>query len=175
MIVEIILIAVASVAIGILAWKLHKKESSQEEVINKPVSEPTPIEEKPEKPKEEGIGHKFDVGDWVVSPNGVYWHVDAIRDGRYQVSANSGECTDWSLNTNIYHKFTPQDAKEGDVLVDICDDFVNPLIFILKKFEHKNYGLAKLSDYSSYCFLTAGDRQMFKEGKYYHENNIKAD
>ena len=51
-----ILIAVAAIAIGILAWKLHKKESSQEEVINKPVSQPTPVDEVPkedEKPKEE--------------------------------------------------------------------------------------------------------------------------
>ena len=55
MIVGVIIIVVAAIAIGILAWKLHKKESSQEEVINKP-SEPTPTDEVPkedEKPKEE--------------------------------------------------------------------------------------------------------------------------
>lgn len=67
MIVGIIIISVAAIAIGILAFILYKKEkeSSQEEVINKPsepVSEPsTPPtdevskeeEKEPEKPKEE--------------------------------------------------------------------------------------------------------------------------
>ena len=55
-----ILIAVAAIAIGILAWKLHKREKAlQEEVINKPsepVSQTTPVDEVPkedEKPKEE--------------------------------------------------------------------------------------------------------------------------
>lgn len=59
---------------------------------------------------------KFNEGEWLVSPNGVYWHIDAIRDGRYQVSSDSGECADWPLDTNIYHGFTIQDAKDGDVL-----------------------------------------------------------
>lgn len=67
---------------------------------------------------EEGIPHelKFKEGDWVVSPNGVYWHIDAIQNGRYQVSSDSGECAEWPLDTNIYHRFTIQDAKDGDVL-----------------------------------------------------------
>ena len=76
MIVGIIIIAVAAIAIGILAWKLHKKESSQEEVINKslePVSQPTPTDEvpkeeekEPEKPKDEEVQPKFKVGDWIT-------------------------------------------------------------------------------------------------------------
>ena len=60
---------------------------------------------------------KFHEGDWVVSPNGVYWHIDAIRNSRYQVSSESGNCAEWPLDTNIYHKFTIQDVKDGDVLV----------------------------------------------------------
>jgi len=63
---------------------------------------------------------KFKVGDWVVSPNGVYWHIDAIRDGRYQVSSDSGKSADWPLDTNIYHEFTIEDAKDGDVLELDC-------------------------------------------------------
>ena len=69
MVVGIIIIVVAAIAIGILAWKLHKKESSQEEVINKP-SEPIPVDEvqkeeekEPEKPKEEVVEPKFKDGD----------------------------------------------------------------------------------------------------------------
>ena len=65
---------------------------------------------------------KFKVGDWVVSPNGVYWHIDAIRDDRYQVSSDSGGSADWPLDTNIYHKFTIQDAKDGDVLAYVTDE-----------------------------------------------------
>lgn len=66
-----------------------------------------------------------------------------------------------------------QDAKDGDVLCDYHEAYDNPLIFILKKFEHVNFGLVRPSDYSSYCFLTAVDRQKFKEGTYHHEHNIK--
>ena len=68
--------------------------------------------------------------------------------------------------------FTIQDAKAGDVLCDCCEEYDNPLIFILKKFERVNFGLVRPSDYSSYCFLTAGDRQIFKEGRYHHKHNI---
>ena len=70
---------------------------------------------------------KFKVGDWVVSPNGVYWHIDAIQNGRYEVTADTGQCGNWSLDTNIYRLWTIQDAKDGDVLAeDTC-------IFIIKK------------------------------------------
>ena len=75
---------------------------------------------------------KFNIGDWVVSPNGVYWHIDAIRDGRYQVSSDSGGSADWPLDTNIYHKFTIQDAKDGDVLHSPS----HHLIWIYKDNEH---------------------------------------
>lgn len=61
---------------------------------------------------------KYKVGEWVVSPNGVYWHIDAIRDGRYHVTSNSGECAEWPLDADIYHNFSIQDAKDGDVLAD---------------------------------------------------------
>jgi hypothetical protein len=62
------------------------------------------------------VESKFKVGDWVVSPNGVYWHIDKISNNRYEVTSNTGESSNWNLDTNIYHKFTIQDAKDGDVL-----------------------------------------------------------
>lgn len=46
---------------------------------------------------------KFHEGDWVVSPNGVYWHIDAINNNRYEVSSVDGTRTDWQLNTRLYH------------------------------------------------------------------------
>jgi len=58
---------------------------------------------------------KFKVGDWVVSPNGVCWHIDAVKE-RYEVSTDTGVCADWPLNTDIYRLWTIQDAKAGDVL-----------------------------------------------------------
>lgn len=59
---------------------------------------------------------KFHEGDWVVSPNGVYWHIDKISNNRYEVTSDTGESSSWNLDTNIYHKFTIQDAKDGDVI-----------------------------------------------------------
>ena len=60
---------------------------------------------------------KFHIGDWVVSPNGVYWHIDAINNNRYEVSSTDGARADWSLNTSLYRLWTIEDAKDGDVLV----------------------------------------------------------
>lgn len=71
------------------------------------------------------IEPKFRVGDWAVSPNGVYWHIDAIQNGRYEVTANTGQCGNWPLDTNIYRLWTIYDAKDGDVLTN--GDF--PCIF----------------------------------------------
>ena len=74
---------------------------------------------------------------------------------------------------DCFHLWTVQDAREGDVLIDHCDDYKNPLIFILKKFERVNFGLAQESDYSSYCFLSMSDKPRFKEGYFHHMNDIK--
>ena len=64
---------------------------------------------------------KFHEGDWVVSPNGVYWHIDRIENNRYKVTSDAGACADWPLSTNLYHLWTIEDAKAGDVLVhDDC-------------------------------------------------------
>ena len=76
---------------------------------------------------------KFKVGDWVVSPNGVYWHIDAIQNGRYEVTADTGQCGNWPLDTNIYRLWTIQDAKDGDVLSN------GKMIVIFKHFEEPSY------------------------------------
>lgn len=119
------------------------------------------------------IEPKFKVGDWVVDE---HWHTHIVKkvskideDG---YSFNNGDFASFECANEYFHLWTIKDAKDGDVLVDICDDFVNPLIFILKKFERKDFGLAKLSDYSSYCYLTMSDNQKFKEGSYHHMHNI---
>ena len=97
------------------------------------------------------IEPKFKVGDWVVSPNGVYWHIDTIRDGRYQVSSDSGEGAEWPLDTNIYHRFTIQDAKGGDVLIDKSKGREG--IFIFKKTEPSNIKTSALNPLTvlGYC------------------------
>jgi len=59
---------------------------------------------------------KFHEGEWVVSPMGVYWHIDKISNNRYEVTSNTGASTDWPLNTKLYHRFTIQDAKPGDII-----------------------------------------------------------
>lgn len=84
---------------------------------------------------------KFKVGDWVVSPNGVYWHIDKISNNRYEVTSNTGESSNWPLDTNIYHGFTIQDAKDGDVLA--CN---NGWTCIFKT-------LVDDENFSSYCFM----------------------
>ena len=70
-----------------------------------------------EQKSDDKVEPKFKVGDWVVSPNGVYWHIDTIQNGRYEVTSNTGQCSNWPLDTNIYHLWTISDAKNGDILI----------------------------------------------------------
>ena len=99
-------------------------------------------EQKPDK-----VDSKFHEGDWVVSPNGVYWHIDAIQNGRYEVTADTGQCGNWPLDTNIYRLWTIQDAKDGEVLYE-CNE-KKPFIF--KELETKHIG-----DIASYCDIFDG-------------------
>lgn len=75
------------------------------------------LEKQGEKKYVDKVETKFKVGDWVVSPNGVYWHIDAIKNNRYEVSSTDGARADWPLNTNLYHLWNIQDVKVGDILV----------------------------------------------------------
>jgi len=80
------------------------------------------IEQQGEQKPAEELKPKYKVGDWVVSPNGVYWHIDAINDNRYEVSCTTGEGANWPLDTSLYHLWTIQDAKAGDVLAYVTDE-----------------------------------------------------
>jgi len=143
MIVGIILIAVAAIAIGILAWKLHKREkTSQEEVINKPASEPSnpPVEvpkedeKEPEKPKEEEVQPKFKVGDFVVSDYCMGRVVEITSDA-YLLDTGQGIPFSCEHNAHIWNINV---AKDGDILV--CVEDKRPFIFkgLLDKFHPEN-------------------------------------
>ena len=101
------------------------------------------LEKQGEQMPNDKVEPKFRVGDWVVSPNGVYWHIDTIRDGRYQVSSDSGKCAEWPLDTNIYHRFTIQYAKKGDVLYCKKDDDMEIIVMYL--------GININNNVDSYC------------------------
>lgn len=113
---------------------------------------------------------KFKVGDWVVNIDEKVNQVVAIDDDGFTLDDGSHCNNAWN---KLYRLWTIQDAKEGDVLTDHCDDYKNPLIFILKKFGKVNFGFVLKSDYSSYCFLTVGNKPRFKEGHFHHKHDIK--
>lgn len=142
MIVGIIIISVAAIAIGVLAWKLHKREkTSQEEVINKPASEPSnpPVEvpredeKEPEKPKEEFMP-EFKVGDLVVSDYCMGRVVEITSDA-YLLDTGQGIPFSYEHNAHIWNI---HDAKDGDILV--CEKDKRPFIFkgLLDKFHPEN-------------------------------------
>lgn len=114
----------------------------------------------------------FNVGDWVVDNHGKVNQVTSVTDDSYAFTLYDGTYVS-GCRKDYYHLWSIADAKDGDVLCDCHEAYDNPLIFILKKFEHVDFGLVRPSDYSSYCYLTAGDIQRFKEGTYNHEHNIK--
>ena len=100
------------------------------------------VEQKPA----DKVEPKFREGEWVVSPNGVYWHIDKISNNRYEVTSNIGESSNWPLDTNIYHSFSIQDAKDSDVLaVEPIEDYQYPFVAI-----YKEHGL---DFFNSYCFI----------------------
>ena len=106
---------------------------------------------------------KFKVGDWVVSPNGVYWHIDAIQNGRYEVTADTGQCGNWPLDTNIYRLWTIQDAKDSDVLAEEkIDGYLSPFVALYKKIDEE-------CDFESYCFV--GVYGKFYKGECGHSTN----
>lgn len=129
-----------------------------------------------EKPADK-IEPKFKVGDWILYSGDHYEgvrHIIKINEKGYYIERNGLPHGIIPFNHEICMRlWTIQDAKDGDVLCDCHEAYDNPLIFILKKFEHVDFGLVRPSDYSSYCYLTAGDIQRFKEGTYHHEHNIK--
>ena len=119
------------------------------------------------------VNHRFKIGDIIISKEkDRFYQITDIRGKKYFYD-NSCRFDYIDIADKCYELWSAQDAKPGDVLVDNVEGFTNPIIFILKKFEHVNYGLTKPSDYSSYCFLTASDKPRFKEGKFHHMHDIK--
>lgn len=118
------------------------------------------------------VKSKFKVGDWISGYYTNYKVLSVNNEGYVVEDVDGNKINILFENEKFHHLWTIQDAKDGDVLVDSCAGYKNPLIFILKKFEHKDFGLAEPSDYSSYCFLTMSNKQDFKEGFYHHMHNI---
>ena len=118
------------------------------------------------------IEPKFHEGEWVVTDYGEVNQVITVSEDGEGFTLDDGSYFSGSWK-DMYHLWTIQDAKDGDVLCDYHEEYNKRLIFILKKFEHVNFGLVKPSDYSSYCFISAGDGHRFKEGTYHHSHNIK--
>ena len=148
----------------------HKWDPDKQDVVKCAKSEPNAIEEL-------SIEPKYKLGDWVVYCGNVYL-VDDINKTTYTfASAKTGAelINDIVVvdNSSSYRLWRISDAISGDVLTDYADGFDNPLIFILKGFEHVDFGLKRPSDYSSYCFLKANTRQDFLKGSYHHKHNIK--
>jgi len=116
---------------------------------------------------------KFKEGDWIVF-NDHTFYIKEVAFGFYKTISkdNISYNYDWCID-KMARLWTVEDAREGDVLTDYSDEYKNPLIFILKKFERVDFGLVRPSDYSSYCFLTMGDRPRFKEGNFHHMHDVK--
>lgn len=135
------------------------------------------LEKQGERKSSDKVEPKFKAGDWVVLYSSeIEANRKVVQISRVEIcQLNMYWTTEgtWFGDGTDARLWTIQDAKDGDVLCDYHEAYDNPLIFILKKFEHVNFGLVRPSDYSSYCYLTAGDRQRFKEGTYHHEHSIK--
>ena len=116
----------------------------------------------------DNVEPKFKVGDWI-NYNGRILHVSKVRKKLYDFDNEIG-ITSISASTinSDAHLWNIQDAKEGDVLINMCKNYDIPQIFILKKFEKVWFGLPKASDYSSHCYLAMSNEQIFKVGRYHN-------
>ena len=148
----------------------HKWDPDKQDVVKCANSEPKVIEELLIEPK-------YKLGDWVVYCGNVYQVIKISKTSYTFASAKTGIVAAESINdadnSSSYRLWCISDAISGDVLTDYADGLDNPLIFILKGFEHVDFGLKKPSDYSSYCFLKANTRQDFLQGNYHHKHDIK--
>ena len=130
-----------------------------------------------ENPETEKETSDFKTGDWIVEELSGEWLV--ITDEQlftYTAENRSGEqffIQKESARHTGYHRWTQDDAKPGDVLADYAPDLDNPLSFILKDFKHIKYNLVRESDYHSFCYLKANERQQFCTGRWHHIHNLK--
>jgi len=97
------------------------------------------LEKKGEQKLADKVEPKFKVGDWITDGN-ITIQIEAIKNDCYLYC---GDCTLYSTKTadKVYHLWTIQDAKAGDVL--ICGVDKRPFIFKgLLDTIHPNYPVA---------------------------------
>ena len=119
----------------------------------------------------------FNIGDWIVEElSGEWLVVTDEKQFTYTAETISGKqfiIQKDRTKHNGYHRWTLDDASPGDVLADYVPNYDNPLIFILKDFKHIKYNLVKESDYHSFCYLKANERQQFCTGSWHHIHDLK--
>ena len=133
-------------------WIKKQDEKPQEKVDNSNKAEPkdyNSIDPYFAKPIDKAEP-KFHEGDWVVdNEDGYFFEVTKVREHTYRIVSQEGEEFDIQLGVieDNYHKFTIQDAKDGDVLYqDLMDgktfiyNGVNPNMEILYSFIISNDG-----------------------------------
>ena len=83
------------------------------------------LEQGEQKPADK-VEPKFKVGDWITDGN-ITIQIEAIKNGCYLYC---GDCALYSIKTadKVYHLWTIQDAKDGDILA--CGDKVTDYPFI---------------------------------------------
>jgi len=119
----------------------------------------------------------FNVGDWIVEELSGEWLV-VTDEAQFTYTAETISGKQFIIQKdgtkhNGYHSWTQDDASPGDVLADYAPNCDNPLIFILKDFKHIKYNLAKESDYHSFCYLKANEKQQFCTGSWHHIHDLK--
>ena len=131
-----------------------------------------------EKKELKKIGTKFNVDDWIVTDDSfgkIVRHIDAISfnliDKGYVVSDENG-----LIYNNIsfdcehkWHKWTIEDAEDGDVVVDKSDETIG----IFQSIGHHHDG-GSYND-PSYCFLHCRYDDGFFYADFEHGNTIVSD
>lgn len=113
------------------------------------------------------IEHKFNVDDWIVTDDSfgkIVRHVDEISfniiDKGYVLSDENGLFYNLSFDKeHKWHKWTIQDAEDGDVLAaDVIESHPSPFVAICKKQDGKLF--------ETYCFI--GHDGKFYDGEIGH-------
>lgn len=132
-----------------------------EPVVDPPSFEESQGEIKPteptiEPPVDEPVEPKLNVGDWVVYNGVLSDHKDHLLQIK-TIDSNRYEFTDGSTlvasDSDMYlRRWTIQDAKDGDVLVGIDEDFTSVPWIGMFKCINKDYPDRR---FDSHCFLQA--------------------
>lgn len=118
----------------------------------------------------------FKPGTWITNGTDDPVYVNKCDHSGYELEDQNGHVFHFispDYVNNNYHRWTVNDAKPGDILVDNWEELKYPLIFILKDFKKVNHGLCKPSDYHSFCYLKANDDHTFCVEGWHHKNDIQ--